>query len=410
MLTANYPTVSNLVTTLTSQFTTQPKFEDLADYLPFLCAYGQTEFARAHVLALRAELNSTGGLLVTDSGRLGLVRFQDQYEILLGLIETYRLTGDELYLKMALDLSEKSYRTFCWRKRMVMGYSRAFRFPIPVVSAYCYSIVELMLDLYEITADEKFLHRSSELLEDLFESPCFREHGVIPMGDYLVGRRFFYRIRPPRTCHIGKNTCALFGAMRYSSVSGNTNIRAKAERAIDSLYDNVVEDGIVFRLFNPQSGERSEPFLSAAFMMLHIFNFAYHDLQESRFLSRAVEIADRWIGMQSGLGLFPHSQEDRRTFIDSETDMAVSLLELAELSGKAHYRDAARRCFEGILAYNLAASSVDADTGEPKSPVYFRAKKPTPKFLALLLKLAYCFTSERPIYGRNGLASLIRDR
>lgn len=402
--------IEGLVQTLTDHFAAHPKFEDLADYLPFLCAFGEQDFAREHVLALQQELSRTGGLLERDGGPFRMIRFQDQYEILLGLIELHRLTGDTLYITTAVDLMEACYRTFNWRDRMVMGYSRVLHVPVPMVSAYCYSIVELMLDLHEITGEATWPRRSGKLLEDLFQSPCFRQHGIIPMGDYLVGRGLFYRIRPPRTCHIGKNTCALFGAIRYSILAGDSGIRRHAERALDTLVHKMVEDGIVYRMYHPQSGERSEPFLSAAFMMLHTLNFAYHDLQDPRFLDSARQIADRWLELQSPLGLFPHSEEDRRTFLDCETDMAVSLLELTELTGDSRYADSARRCYEGILAYNLEASSVDADTGVPCKPVYFRAKKPTPKFLALLLKLAYCLKSERSIYGKGGIASLIRDR
>ena len=145
-------------------------------------------------------------------------------------------------------------------------------------------------------------------------------------------------------------------------------------------------------------------------MYLIMLNYSYNLFRQSIHLDHAKMIADKWLTQQSHLGLFPFKFNEKRSWLDSETDISIGFLELYELTGEGKYYDAAKKCYEGIIQYNLASSSVDIHTGEPTPPVLFRSSHPMPKFMGLFLKLAYYFESGKNIYGENGIENLIRDR
>jgi len=89
-----------------------PKFDDLADYLPFICAFGEYDFTRLHIKKLEQQLNSSG---LIDFDNNNILMFSKHYEILLGLIEIYRILGDNEILELAVKMADACITKFVWR-------------------------------------------------------------------------------------------------------------------------------------------------------------------------------------------------------------------------------------------------------------------------------------------------------
>lgn len=104
-------------------------------------------------------------------------------------------------------------------------------------------------------------------------------------------------------------------------------------------------------------------------------------------LERAIDLAARWAALQTPRGLFPEGPEGppaRRALLDSQVDLSMDLLKLAELTGDDRWRGAAirnlsavRRDFRLPFGY---AWAVDPATGAIRQPVV------EVKYLGLLLK------------------------
>jgi len=401
------PKVENIISHIIESFTEKPKFDDLADYLPFLCAFGAYDFTIDHINALKEKINSEN-LIDFDENKI--YKFSTHYEIILGLIEVYRLTRENDILDLAVKITDASIDKFIWRNGIVSSYHSRWHLPSLLISFYNYSFVELMLDVYEETYNSKYLEISKKVLYDAVNIPFYRKYNLFPMADYLIFRQGLFYLRPPHTSFMGKNSSILFGMIKFAELSDDAFIKESAYKFLDAVWSSMVEDGIIYRSYQPHIAEKSSPNLAAAFMYTNMLNSTYEKFRREIHLDRSKIITDKWLTQQSNLGLFPFEFDGNRSWLDSETDMSISLLELYELTGEEEYYKAAARCYQGILDYNLTSSSVNIDTGTPTPPVLFRSQKPTPKFMGLFLKLAYYFESGKQIYGENGIENLIRDR
>jgi len=133
-------------------------------------------------------------------------------------------------------------------------------------------------------------------------------------------------------------------------------------------------------------------------------------LKNEEILKLAKSCADSWIKHQSKTGLIPHSIENQFSRLDPQTDFAVVLLKLSEITGKKKYHTSAVKTLNGILKYHkLDVGYVDYVNIETKEKRDFIIQT---KFLSLLLKL-FLLTyeiSKKKIYENDLLKSLIRDR
>lgn len=407
MMNISNPKVREILDQCKHSFLLKPKFDDLADYLPFICAFGDIEYSLNHILKLR-EIIQPEFLYQLNTDRK--YRLSENYEIILGLIEIHRLLGDDDTLELAVAITKSCLKKFVWNNRIVSYYNQVTHTPSPLISYYNYSFVELLMDIYELTGDAEYNHKAGRIIYDAVSSPFFRKYHLFPMADYLIAREILFLLHEPKTFFIGKNSSIIFGMAKYAEINNDNDIKKYVFLILDMIWKNMVKDGIISRSYQPAKNITSSPNLSAAFMYLDMLNYAYIRFKNTELLDIAIILADNVLGTQSELGLFPYIIGDNRSWLDSETDISISLLELYELTGDPKYFQAAEKCYHGILNYNLATSSVNIHTGEAADPINFKAYRPTPKFQGLFLKLAFYFESGRKMYGPSGIASLVRDR
>ncbi|MBN1295238.1 hypothetical protein JXA80_00565, partial [bacterium] len=123
----------------------------------------------------------------------------------------------------------------------------------------------------------------------------------------------------------------------------------------------------------------------------------------------ALGIADYFLQYQSPItGLIPDEPGTSRSYLDGNTDFAVSLAKLAELTGMEKYRMAGETIVSGILAHHAGPfgffRDVDLDTGQPVTSLV------ETRFCSLLLKALILYRDAPRIYGESGQWSLYRDR
>lgn len=131
-------------------------------------------------------------------------------------------------------------------------------------------------------------------------------------------------------------------------------------------------------------------------------------------LEGAIDLAARWAALQTPRGLFPEGPEGppaRRALLDSQVDLSMDLLKLAELTGEDRWRGAAlrnlaavRRDFRLPFGY---AWAVDPTSGAVRHPVV------EVKYLGLLLKGLLglrAFLEGRSLRRSPLLWMLLRDR
>lgn len=384
-----------------------PLFHDFADYAPFLLAFKQDLFVERQIELLKDNIYRNK-VFVKDSDTH--YRLSDNYEILYGLIEIYRINKSEDTFKLLDYLLDNCIDKFVVNDKVISSRHIASNIPSLRVSYYCYSIVEILTDMYDITKESKYISKAEKIVLRFFSNPYYNKYNLIPLGSYLFFEKSLSKIRFPRTSFMGKNFSLIFGLIEYYRITRDSSIYDHIKRILNSINNNMVMDRIVYRQYRPKQDSRTQPNLAAAFLYMNILNRAFYILKDNIYIRRSESIADFWIQQQSDIGLFPFNHKGRRSWIDSETDFSIALLELYELSGNKIYYNAARKCYNAINKYNLEFSSVNIKTGMPEENVYLKSYFTTDKFSGLFLKLCYYFENDKKIFGDGGLYTFLRDR
>ena len=399
--------IPKIIEKITIGLEKNPIFHDFADYAPFLLAFNQNEFIDKQIDTLKKIIDKYGMFVKEGDSSY---RLTDNYEILFGLVDIYKLNNDNNTLRLLEDLLNICLDRFVINNKIISSRNIKSNIPSFRVSYYCYSIVEVLVDMYEITNKTKYLDTARDIIFKFFKSPFYVKHNLIPLGSYLFFEHPLSRIRFPRTSFIGKNTSLIFGLIEYYRITNDSSIKDELDKIFNSIDKNMVRENVIFRVYRPKGNKLDSPNLAAAFMYMNMLNRGFYILKNKVYLERSEAIADIWIKLQGNLGLFPFNIDGSISWIDSETDFTIALLELYELTGNNKYYNAAKKCYDGINKYNLEFSSVDINTGSPCKNIYLKSYRTTDKFSGLFLKLCYYFENDKQIYGDDGLYSLLRDR
>ena len=120
-------------------------------------------------------------------------------------------------------------------------------------------------------------------------------------------------------------------------------------------------------------------------------------------------MTDYFISFQSErTGLLPDEPGLPKSYIDANTDFAVSLAKLAELTGEKKYYIIGEQIIRGILNFHRGTygyyRDVDMFTGEILNPLV------ETRFVSLLLKALILYRDHQSIYSPEGNWSVFRDR
>jgi len=410
------------------QITNRNLLCELDDYAPFFWYLGEDEYISPQLELLSRMINK-GGLLfnrpqIRKNIGLGLpgptrnlwyADSQDYVEILYGLLELYELSRKPELLKMAKKLFDTLVKYFCRR-----GEFRSFRL-MPLGPTFAVSdamsgmFIEIALNLSEHASDSnekaRYVSLATEWMHTWLDTDMFKQFGVFPsvhLGyplNHVPGikkKGYLAELAKP-------NASMAYGLLALASPEyNNATARTALETWINGLKRYFLTDtGALTHTPQFHKDAVRGPILSTNFAVLDILCDASNLFDYSKDL--AVSIADCFLGYQSEkTGLVPDNIKESRSYIDANTDFAVSLAKVAELTGDDGYLESGRKIITGILNYHRGQygyfRDVELHTGKPINNLV------ETRFCSLLLKTLILYRDDIRIYGNQGQWSIFRDR
>ncbi len=400
---------------------------ELDDYAPFLWMVGEVDFVTNQVRILKRRMKARKLLFSRPQirkqlgvGLPGIFRkiipytdTQDFVEILYGLIELYELSKSRQYLDLAVSLFDNIVSAF-----HDLGFLRSFR-----VYPYgpCFSLseamsgmyIEIAADLFRLTGKTEYMDLAVEWGKSWIDTPLFKEYGVFqsiylawPWNKLSMFKRVLRRAELAKS-----NTSMASGLFTLASPPYELKWAEEALRKwVDGLYRCFVTKH--FALAHTPRLEENEPFgpiLSTNFAAMDILCDLFHFTQEQKFIDLPIVIADFFLSHQSeSTGLFPDEIGRNVSYIDANTDLAVTLARLTELTGDGKYLEAGKRALTGVMNHHYCPKGfyrdVDMNTGEVINDII------ETRFVSLLLKALVLYRQEILIYSDMRNWSIFRDR
>jgi hypothetical protein len=362
-------------------------FPDLGDVVPFFLYFKEEAFVKQQIKLYEQQLRN--GILISEFASFGLRGLAKTYEytdLLLGLATMYEYTGSPIYKKLLINTTQKTIALFQLNKKISSFYYPTLHIHLPVFDTRDGMFIEIFTELSILLKDETYLATAKNIFNQLTELPLYKEHGLLPTfhANHFVRVALGNdaRFSEARLCK--NNTNSLFGFLELYKETHDNKVLETIYSLVATIQEKAtIEKGGIIEVWNPQV-EATYATLTSSFPMLDFLCDIYtvtHRVEDKKF---AKEIADFWIQLQGKTGLFPLHSNGTETFFDSETDMTVALYKLYEITAEEKYKQAAERCFDGILQYHGAHDyvlGVDINTGEVTNPTQ------RTKFIALFLKL-----------------------
>lgn len=390
-----------------------PVIPDFGDVLPFLFRGGLDTFATRQVDLARAYLR--GGLYRDARGRVLLF---NNHDWLLGLLDLHAACGAPQLLALAVEgartILEEHLDGGVLIDEVVSSSPVVSLRQLACVlakrsSPFNVGYVELLLELHERTNDERLLSAAREIVSAYTSRPPFSTDAIFgrifsmrsPHLDMLWGR-----VARQYSLLFKDNTNAVWGLLALFNLERTPSVASAIERWIEAFEAFYWNDGDVFLSLTRDKVGRDVS-LKAAFSSLDLLCDLYISGFRGRTLDLAAGIADRWLARQWRNGLFPETPDANRSHLDCNTDMTVSLMKLASLTGEHRYAVAAQTCaaatitlheheFGFVLAVDQNANIVD--------------HRVIVKYQSLLFKLAMMPADPNLLFSNNELLHALRDR
>lgn len=371
--------------------------DDLGDFLPFLAYFGAEDMCKRHLEHLEKNLET--------------LNFQEAFkysDLLFGLIWYARFGAHADLARRLMDRTADIVwnRFFARRLHSFDGYRR-YPSVLSLFSSSDATFIEVFTELHRERAGGPWLARASQLASRLTAFSFFRSHGVLPelISFSLPARMAAVFYKEAHSVRLMKNNTNFgFGLLDLHRLH-DERARSAFEMLYGGLRASAAKEGAMCNL--PQK-ERT-PDLLSSFAVIDLMCDAYALFGDERYREFAEAIAGFWLHAQSPrTGLFPKAAGRRMSYLDSETDMAVALWKLAELTEKKEYAAAAAHAVEGVFSFHRGPKGyvleVDCATGEHIDDGY------KTKYLALLLKPLIYQHAAAPVYGNDALHMLLKDR
>jgi hypothetical protein len=387
----------------------EPLIADFGDALPFLASFGEVEFALEQVE--RASPWLRGGLYVRE----GRIRVFFNHDWLLGLLSLYRITANEMPLRLAEDAAASLERGFFRAGFLVDEQPTPFgpRSWLPRSSPFSGGYIELWLELAAATADDHYRRAAVNAADAWVGTQWFERFGLFatePVAGHVRLSALARRLTRRGGANLFKdNTNLVYGLLALLSNECETSTKYihALRRWIDGFERYLWNDGTVHAQVD-RSLRASGGDIKSAFSSIDLLcDLAHAGVMADRALRLATRTADRWLALQWDSGLFPVSPGAHHDHLDANVDLSIALMKLAALAGDERYSHASRKCAEAIVnchergAGYVLAVDPSGDTVDDTVVV---------KYQSLLLKLALVPDDPREIYANAGTLDLLRDR
>ncbi len=400
---------------------------ELDDYLPFFWMAGETEYVRRQLRLLNERLSESLFLFNRPQirrkvgiGLPGPLRrivpysdVQDYVEILYGLLELHGLCPELDTLNPARELFRHIIRNFGSNGRLHSFRLMPFGPVLPVMDAMTGMYIEIGVELFEKTGERGYLDTVAQWCRTWLNTDLCRAFGFFASTQLTgIWKKIRALRRYTRRVELAKaNTSMAFGLIALARIPDTTGWALPAlERWLRGIHSRFITENGVFTHF-PRLDDAPVhlPILSTNFALIDIFCDVAHAFNRPEYLDSARCIADFYLQHQSSeTGLFPDEIGGHRSYLDANTDLAVALYRLTELTKEDDYREAGLRALDGILRFHQAPfgyyRDVEINTGAP-----IRSLVET-RFVSLFLKALLLYRDRPELYSGHDAWARYRDR
>ncbi|PSP98635.1 thioredoxin domain-containing protein [Halobacteriales archaeon QS_4_70_19] len=233
-------------------------------------------------------------------------------------------------------------------------------------TGYLYTGEETYREAAEATVD----YLTRDLWTDTGERGAFA--GSQAGGDYYtLSASEREDADPPHvdpTVFADRNGLAADALLRFHAVTDHHPAARHAERALDTVLDELVDDGEVTH-FPPAAADEGEAVESGLLVdgarLLTGLTTAAQVLGDDRWLAAAREVADRTLDLRDGTGAFRDGPDEGPGLLarslrplDTNVEVADALIDLAVLTGDGAYREAAA---DALAAFAGAAGRMGVE-------------------------------------------------
>lgn len=381
---------------------------EFGDWAPFLYMAGAAAYVReqTEILARASARRLTLPTPYAGAGRWLLPTRENSFhytDLLLGLLDLHALGWRGEPAALAGRIFSGVLAAFVRDGWICQWRLPRLRLTVPVAETTGALFIELALDLAEAAGEPRYQAYAVQWGDRFLSLPFFAETGLFP--EHVVVRESpanrFVR-RRTRTARLAKHNLAPPAAF----LALWTRTRAERYRHAVAWWHQGVRRHFLApsggaAAFVRFDGAPNAPFRAAP----HIKNHGLADLlcdaafflRDDDYLATAREVADFWLTLQSPeTGLLPFAPGDRASYLDGQTDWAVALLKLAELTREPVYRAAAERLVAGAIRHHATprgfVNGVDVRTGEIRDDLV------ETRYVALLLKPVLYLQTDDTIY------------
>lgn len=281
---------------------------------------------------------------------------------------------------------------------------------LPVFNTQDSTFIEIFTEFYRATHDKFFLEQARRLFCMLSENKFFQREGLLPELIITIPFLKLFSLLVPKKFNQARvmkhNTNFGFGLLDLWRLDPSEKIKETFYRLYQGLEKHVSPEGGIGN-FPYQKSLPAD--LVSSFAVADLFADGFIVFKKPEYLELARRIAHFWMDRQSKTtGLFPKEDGSPLSYLDNETDMAIVLFKLWEITGEQKYHDSAMRALGGIFTHHKGSHGyvleVDINSGKHEDELY------KTKFNTLLLKPIIYLLSGKKIYNDNQLFMLMKDR
>lgn len=345
---------------------------------------------------------------------VSLIHAFDFSDVLFGYYLYYLLKPTVEVRQAALSVLEKVVGIF-FSGTGTSFYLPQFDWKLPLINSLLGGLMEpLVLWSEYLDKENQWLEKATQLAITLATDDFFQHYGLFP--HHLIRKhRWFLKYLPflkqNLVTMMKNNTAIVWGLLEIYKKTGNQEIKDWLTLWLESLDKAMTSEGYVGQEITFEKGKQRITLvtLAANFAVLDLLCDLAYFLGSERPLVIAEKIGNAWLKLQNThTGLLPFYPKVEESFLDSETDMVIAWLKIAELSSKSQYKEAAQKLADGIFKYHRRnfgyVLSANIKTGKIVNQIV------NVKFNALLLKLLIYSQEKDKIYDNKLLFELLKDR
>ena len=411
-------------------------YSEWDDLVPTLLLFGHYDFLLDQIVVAQKYLHK--GLPIKYGGLVYSWRVD---EFLAGLIEMDRYRSNHA-VSNQIDRSLDGLQSTLMRSN---GHVRGIYDPVDTYSPNVFyaragGLLEVLLNRNDL--EKERMKGALECLDWWIENPFFIRQGLfpckwfsrrsimelwansgrfVPVSDgpfqksgnsYIErgGLKSFRKVLwiPSNRVQLMKdNSNLIFAFMEAWRKTGNSRYAATIIRWCKSVYTKMRSGPFICSTWHPRTGS-ADPRLSQNFTFIDILCDTYAFIDAAPiFLDIAHSLARAWVERRWRDGLVPSTPNGNMATIDEQTDFAVSLVKLGELSGDKRYREIAEDITAGAERRFLSSKGLVVSVDSQGNWMDYRVAT---KYNLLFAKALAAIHSHEKIYECPMLHDFLKDR